>query len=360
MYFRDIIGQSAVAERLRAAFDTRRLGHATLLRGREGHGTLPLALALARYVLCTAREGGEACGRCPSCRKIDKLVHPDLHFVYPVPSGGGKEPVSDSYVAQWRKFVAEDPWRDLTAWMRALGGESKQAEIRKDESEAINRKLALKSFEGEYKVVVVWQSDRMNETASNKILKILEEPPAGTLFFLLSGHPERMLQTIQSRVQAVDVPPLSAADLAADLESRGLPASEARDLALFAEGDLARARQLVDRRDELQAGVENFERFVRYARGRQTAELVQLIETAFGKDKTAQAEFLAYVMHHFRQRMLDPAQAADLAGQRVTLSQARRVYDLVNTAMAQIERNVNARIVLFDTSIKLRRILDGQ
>ena len=185
MYFKDIIGQEEAKERLIQNVKEGKIAHAQLFCGGQGIGKLPLAIAYARYLSCQNPNDEDACGKCPNCVKFDKLVHPDLHFVFPVvKKKSSKETVSDDYLPEWRELLKETPYFNLPMWLQAMGTENQQALIYVKESDEIIRKLSLKSSQGGYKIMIIWMPEKMNTECSNKLLKLLEEPPAQTLFLL--------------------------------------------------------------------------------------------------------------------------------------------------------------------------------
>jgi len=190
MLFGSIVGQEVVKKKLIRSVAENRVGHALLLSGPEGNGALALAVAFARYLNCTARTPEDSCGTCPSCRKFARLAHPDLHFVFPVVrSASSRKALSDEYLTEWRETLLADPYLTYERWLGALDSENKQAGIFVDESDQIVRKLQLTSYEGLYKVIVFWLPEKLNQQAANKILKILEEPPARTVFLMVSEAP---------------------------------------------------------------------------------------------------------------------------------------------------------------------------
>ena len=210
MRFADIIGHDTLKARLKAQIDAGRVSHAQLFTGDAGYGALPLALAYVQYLFCPHRHDGDSCGECPSCKQIDALAHPDLHMVYPVnkrEKKGGEAIISDMFIDKWRDiwqrnsgiFSAEQWYADLDL------GKTMKGIITVKESEEIIRKLQFKSYSSEYKAMIIWLPEAMNQEAANKILKILEEPWEKTLFILVSEHPEQLLQTITSRTQEVSV-----------------------------------------------------------------------------------------------------------------------------------------------------------
>ena len=198
MFFKDIIGQDDVKRRLIESVKNGHIAHAQLFEGNDGAGTLPLALAYARYIQCTHRGEDDACGECPSCRQMTALMHPDVHFVFPIANKKQKkEPVCDDYIAEWRNYVGETPYPSAESWQQFLATGNSQPLIYVHEAREIIRKLSLKSFESEYKIMIIWQAHLMNDACSNAILKLLEEPFDRTLFLLVSDRPENILETIQ-------------------------------------------------------------------------------------------------------------------------------------------------------------------
>ena len=202
MFFKDVIGQEDAKQRLIREVNEGKIPHARLFCGGEGIGKLPLAIAYARYLSCEHRSETDACGTCPTCMKYNKLAHPDLHFVFPViKKKSGKDTVSDDFLPEWRELLESTPYFNFGLWLKEMGAENQQAQIYVKESDEILRKLSLKSSQGGYKVMIIWLPEKMNVDCSNKLLKLLEEPPAQTVFLLVSEEPDRLLTTILSRTQ---------------------------------------------------------------------------------------------------------------------------------------------------------------
>lgn len=213
MLFRDITGQQAAAQQLRDAIDHDRMPHALLISGREGSGALTLALTAAQYILCENHTpDGEPCERCPHCLQIHKLQHPDLHFAFPVVNrkgqSGDDSAVSLDYIAEWRDILLRRPDMTYTDWVKFISDEGKNAQIYKAEASSIIRILSTKPYESDKRVMIIWLPEKINETASNKLLKIIEEPYPKTFFLLVSNDPDRVLGTILSRCQRLNIPPL--------------------------------------------------------------------------------------------------------------------------------------------------------
>lgn len=250
MRFSDVIGHSEIKERLRRAVDQGRVSHAQLFTGECGGGALPMALAYAQYVNCLNRHDGDSCGECASCRKIAELAHPDLHFVFPVNKQGKKSNervMSGDFLKQWREQVSSTGgYFDEAMWSEKLDlGKTLKPLINIHDANEIVRTMSFKSFEGEYKIVLVWLPEMMNVEAANTLLKILEEPWPRTLFLLVSRQPQRLLTTITSRTQEVAVPRIATEDLTEQLVTEsGLERARAEQLARLACGDLIEARRM--------------------------------------------------------------------------------------------------------------------
>ena len=266
MYFDDIVGQQEIKEQLRDMVQSNRLSHALLMLAKDGSGGLPLALAFSQYIVCEkvqqalnpvpagpslfgeAEPVGEivfpsaACGSCAACTKATALVHPDIHYSYPViPRKSGDKPVSTDYITQWRNFIGEQPYGSLYDWLQFIQAENKQGNITSEECNEIIRKLSLKTFESKYKILVMWMPEMLGKEG-NKLLKLIEEPPPNTLFLLVAETEALILPTILSRCQLIRIPPLSDSDIAYALQrNRGLDETQARQIAAITEGNYREA-----------------------------------------------------------------------------------------------------------------------
>ena len=284
MRFADIIGHDELKARLRSQIDAGRVSHAQLFSGEAGFGTLPLALAYVQYLFCKNRHDGDSCGICPSCQQIEALAHPDLHFVFPVnkrEKKSGEVVTSDMFIEKWREiwqqkqgiFSAEE-------WYSMLDlGKTMKGLISAKESEEIIRKLQFKSFSSDYKAMIIWLPEAMNQEAANKILKILEEPWEKTLFILVSEHTELLLQTITSRTQEVSVGRIDIETLKQIAIAAGKSEHEAHTMARLANGSMLELRELLQgETDEIRA--TSFELFVRLMRLSYNDKHLELFEWA--------------------------------------------------------------------------------
>ena len=303
MKFSEVIGHKELLDTLRRNIDTGRVSHAQLIVGECGWGTLQVALAYVQYLHCPHREGGEPCGKCPSCVQIEALAHPDIHFSFPIVNPS-KTPTSDSFIGEWREFVkANNAIFDERAWYETIDASNSQGIIPKKEADNIIRKLSFKAFEGEYKSVIIWMPERMNREAANTLLKILEEPWEKTLFLLITEHPEQLLDTIISRTQPISVGRIEPEILAHYAESTmGISADSAASAARIADGSVIALRRVLT--EEGGAGADNFELFSRLMRlsfSNRHLELFEWAEQVASSGREAQKNFLEYSLGLIRE-----------------------------------------------------------
>ena len=260
MYFKDIIGQEEVKERLRQSARTGIVPHAQLFTEQGGAGAFPLALAYARYLNCTNRTDTDACGRCPSCLKYDELAHPDLHFVFPiVAKKEKKKEVCDDYLSEWRGFLKEHPYFNMDEWLDYIEAGNSQAIIYSKESDEIIHKLSLKIYEAEYRILIVWLPEKLHPTCANKLLKIIEEPPMRTVILMVSETPDLILGTIQSRAQRIHIRPIETDAIMNAMVSRfGLSPDDAKHVAHLSSGSFIKAMEAISLGEENKFFLEQF------------------------------------------------------------------------------------------------------
>lgn len=379
MQFSEILGQEYLKNHLIKSALAGRIPHAQLFVGPEGSGTLATAIAYAQFVLCN-NTGNENNGGNESCNlKFQSLSHPDLHFVYPNVTNEDvkSKPKSADFITDWREFVLKNPYGSLFDWYKHLGVKNKQGEIRVEDAQDILKSLALKSYEGGYKVMIVWMVDKMNIAASNKLLKLLEEPPEKTLFILISENEEDIIQTIRSRCQVLHFGALPENIIVEALISRGnLEPKTATKIAHQAQGNYNKALYLLgDDNEDLQ-----FEKwFVDWVRTAFAAKgnpaaiqgLISWSEEIAGIGREGQKQFLNFCIDMFRQALLLNYQNENLvylepkAGNFklekfapfVTGNNITDIFKELSDAIYHIERNGNAKIILTDLSIKLTRLI---
>lgn len=310
MFFRDIVGQEQVKERLLLQVKENRVPHAMLLAGPQGTGKLALAVAFAQYLMCNNRSESDSCGTCPACKKVSKLIHPDLHFVYPGKAGkekfdaadGASEANADS-LAVWRKMLLENPYMDETDWYDAIDLNNKQGIINVATASEVIRKLSLKSYESDVKVMIIWLPERMNVQASNKLLKLIEEPPAQTFFILVSENTNLILKTILSRTQQVYVPPLPASEIAIVLnEKHGIAPDKARDIARISNGSFYEALRLINQNTG--EYFEQYRNLMRLCYAKRYIDLLDWVDDISRIGREEQKEFLSYALKLTRESLM--------------------------------------------------------
>ena len=368
MYFKDIIGQETVKQRLQLEVREGRVPHAQLFAGPEGTGALPLAIAYARFLLCTRRGEEDACGTCPSCVKLNKLAHPDLHFVFPVVKRkGGGDTVSDDYIREWRELAISTPYFGMNHWLDAMGAENQQAQIFVKESDELVRKLSLKSSEGGYKVVIIWLPEKMKVECANKLLKLLEEPPAQTVFLLVSEEPDRILPTILSRTQRINVPRLEDAEIAEALKARfGLQDTDAAETARLAKGSYLQALEIIHLSEDTQLFFGLFVSLMRLAYQRKVKEMREWSDTVAAMGRERQKDFLTYCQRMVRESFVSNFHRKEMnymnrEEENFTIRFApfinernvMGITDELAEAQTHIEQNVNPRMVFFDFALKM-------
>ncbi len=395
MLFKDIIGQEAVKKQLAEMMQHNRLSHALLFLGKEGSGALPMALAFAQFIVCEKVNGQrsmvnspslfgeepvtsnqqqvtEPCGTCPACTKAQQLIHPDIHFSYPVVTKkAGSPPISTDYISEWREFVKSYPYGNAYDWLQFIGAENKQGNITAHECNDIIRKLNLKSFESEYKILIMWLPEYLGNEG-NKLLKLIEEPPPNTLFILVAENESLILPTILSRCQLVKIPMLEAKDIEEALINRNKTESAtARQVAGVSEGNYREALQLVQHADEdwqslLKDWLNAILRTGPIAQTKWVEEVSRL-----GREK--QKQFLRYFNHildqaiHYRilgdQMQLSAAEKdfCEKLNKKVTdISQHQALVEELDRAAYYIERNANAKILFHALTIKIYHIIQDK
>ncbi|BEH00340.1 DNA polymerase III subunit delta' [Bacteroides sedimenti] len=369
MLFREVIGQEEVKRKFLLEVKENRIPHAQLLCGPEGVGKLPLAIAYARYLLCPNRTEEDACGVCPSCVKINKLAHPDLHFVFPIvkKKNSSKDVVCDDYIKEWRNFVLNNPYFNLNHWLKELDAENAQAIIYSKESDEILRKLSLKSSEGGYKVMIIWLPEKMHETCANKLLKLLEEPPTQTVFLLVSENPDMMLSTILSRTQRVNVRHITEEKISEVLKtSYGLTDQDAQITAHLANGNYIRAMETIHLNEENKLFFELFVSLMRLSYQRKIREMKAWSEQLAGMGRERQKSFLEYAQRMIRENFILNFHRKEMSYMNreemnfsarfapfVNERNAIQIMEELSLAQQHIEQNVNAKMVFFDFSLKM-------
>lgn len=379
MLFNKIIGQTHIKKHLTTSVDNGRVPHAQLFIGPEGSGTLPMAIAYAQYILCSNTDGENSNGNAACNLKFNNFSHPDLHFAFPVTTNDKikRHPVSSHFLNEWRDLLTKQPYGNLFDWYKQLGVDNKQGQIGVDEAQDIIKSLALKSYEGGYKVMLIWMADKMNSAAANKLLKLIEEPPNKTVFILIAEEEEQIINTIRSRCQLLHFPPLAEVDIKnALIKNYDLNEAVATKLAHQANGNYNKACDLVYNDSEDTQFEDWFIFWIRAAfkaKGNKAAihDLIKWSEDIAKTGRETQKHFLNFCLDFFRQALLLNYNAEALVYMEIKNEKFKlenfapfvhnnNILDISNElqdAIYHIERNGNSKIILTDLSIKLTRLL---
>ena len=378
MQFDAILGLAHIKNHLTVSADSGRIPHAQLFVGPEGSGALAMAIAYAQYLLCV-NSGGKNVGGLSSCNtKCENLTHPDLHFAFPVATSDTvkSHAVSNHYLPQWRNFIKEQPYGNLFDWYQSIGIENKQGQIGVDEALDMVKKLSLKSFEGGFKIMIVWMAEYLNNAAANKLLKLIEEPPDKTCLILVVEKEEEVLQTIRSRCQSLHFPPLAESTIAEGLMQRGANHNEAFQIAHEANGNFNRALDLLVKDSEDLVFEQWFVQWTRTAfkaKGNKGAiqDLILWSEEVAKTGRETQKKFLGYCLTVIRQALLLNYKADALVHLKMHVAgfelqkfapfvHENNIFPIVKEledALYHVERNGNSKMIFTDLSIKLTRLL---
>lgn len=374
MRFTQIAGHQQLKAKLIETIRQDRVSHSQLFFGPEGNGALPLALAYAQYLLCSNRGELDSCGQCTNCRQIESFNYPDLHFVFPVAktSSSSSKPISDDLLNQWKSMISEEEYFGLFRWLEFLGIENKQAQISVQESSSVMKKLQLKSYSGDYKVMIMWMPERMNVAAANKLLKLLEEPPQKTLFLLVGEDPENLINTITSRCQKVYVPKYRQEETIEFLkQAESLNHAEAEVIARLADGNLSQARRLAERADTYRSYATLFSSWVRNCFKADVKHMLDWSEECGRFEREKIKDFLRFCESTFRDSLTIHYGNNDLENQIfkeinfelskfapfVHVQNSPKILEALDEAIYDVTRNVNPRIVLADLSFDMARYL---
>jgi len=370
MQFADVIGQQLLKQQLIHEVQNEKISHAQLFLGKSGYGTLPIALAFAQYIFCENKQERDSCGSCNSCKKITNLQHPDLHFSFPTVLANSR--TSDGVLKEWRNVVLDQPYFDLNDWTTIHDpGKRRKPGIAVAESGEILRKLNLRSYEGGYKVMIMWMASEMNTATANKLLKIIEEPPQKTLFILCADSQENMLATILSRCQVVNVPRIKQEDISQYLrEFRNMNASASDSIAARVEGNLIEALRLSGDHVEQDLNRNQFIQLMRVCYRKSVLDMIQWSEEIGAESRSQQKHFLTYSLHMFRQSMLrnytedhltrvsdEENQFLDKFAKFIT---GNNVFDFMkafNEAHYHLERYANPKILFMNLCFNVMRYI---
>ena len=374
MNFSLIPGQAEIKAKLIRSVSEERVSHAQLFAGAEGCGSMALALAYARYISCENRTEFDSCGVCKSCVKYEKLIHPDLHFVFPViKSKKFTDPVSDNYLVEWREFVQKSPFFTVNNWLDSIEVGNAQGLIFASEASEIIKKLNLKTFESDFKIMILWLPEKMHQSTANKLLKMIEEPPDNTLFLLISEEPDKVIPTILSRCQLVKIPSFKSTDIQKYIRERfNLASDKAADIAHVSNGNINRAIDLCENEDFSRANFDRFKSLMRFAWKRDMSSIISWSEEMASTGREAQKNFIAFSLRLLRENLmlsLDQlknnlvyltGEEADFSGKfhpSVNQNNIIPLTDEFNLCYSHIEANGNAKIIFLDLALKVTGLI---
>jgi len=371
MQFSEIPGLLEVKTTLIHSVKNNHVAHAQLFAGVEGSAALPMAMAYATYVNCLEQTDTDSCGKCSSCSKFNKLIHPDLHVIFPVATNKKitKDPSSDVFMPDWREAFLANPFFTFNDWMELLDAENKQLIINVEESRTVVKKISMKAFEAEYKIVIIWLPETMRTEGANAMLKSLEEPPAKTLFLLVTAKQERLLTTIISRTQRVQIRLFTDAEIKDYLiTKRGIGEAQAKRVTYLADGNMHDAIQLLFAEDQnYEAKIRDW---FRACFGSKLQDMIRLSEEFAGLPRELQKSLLQYGLGVFRDSLMYKEVGTDLLrideeskddmvqkfSQVIDFSKVLSLSQVLNDAHSEIERNISSKMVFMDTSFQMNKI----
>lgn len=372
MLFKDIIGNNAVKKQLTEAVKNNRISHAQLFSGKSGSAKLALALAYSQYLNCENKTENDSCGFCSSCLKFSNLSHPDLHLIFPVLKVNGvKTPTSDGFVNQWRELILSNQYISINDWIDSFGTENKtgqQGSIYIDEAASIQRKLSLKNYEAEYRVVLIWMPERMNLTVANKLLKLLEEPPKGTIFILVSEVANNLLPTIISRLQTLKIPDFNPEDIVHYFG--GITLEKAKQLKNITDADLGKMIKIQQDSEGILDLFEEFSAWMRLAYKMDVGGISKWVDKISTMGRKHQKLFLSYAIKMIRECLiLNFANSSLLKTNEkeqafiskfspfIHEENSVMIVEELEKSIKSINRNANAKILFFELSLKMVKFL---
>jgi len=372
MLFKDITGNELVKKQLIDAVANNRISHAQLFSGKSGNAKLALAFAYAQYLNCENKSETDSCNSCSSCLKYKNLSHPDLHLIFPVLKVNGiKNPTSDSFVNQWRELVLENKFIDINDWIDTFGIENKtgqQGSIYIDEATSIQRKLSLKNYEAEYRVVLIWLPEKMNLTVSNKLLKLLEEPPKGTVFVLVSEDANSLLPTIISRLQTLNVSDFTIEDVVDYFD--GVTLEKAKQLKNITDSDFGKMKKILDDTEGLLDLFDEFSSWMRLAYRMDVSALSKWVDKIASMGRKHQKLFLSYAIKMIRECLILNFGSSNLLKTNekeyafiskfspfIHEGNSVNIIEELEKSIKAINRNANAKILFFELSLQMVKFL---
>lgn len=369
MLFKDVIGQVEIKQHLLGIAKSEKIPHAQLFMSQPGSGALALALAFTQYVVCENKQDEDSCGVCSACVKAQKMIHPDIHYTYPIVA---KRPsphpsLSTDYIQEWREAITQNPYINELEWLQNIGAENKQGNITADEARNILSGLKLTTFEAAYKVQIIWMAEALSKEG-NILLKLLEEPPEHTILILIAENQEEILPTILSRCQLVKINKIDDTSIASALLKKGVPQSDTTHIAYLADGNFNEALKLID--SETHGNTRLLTQWLDFSVNLKAGELLRWTEDTGKMGRENIKSFLEYSTHIFREALMllhikdysprlahDELTLASRINRFLNYEKLSDILQLINKKHYEIERNVSPKMVLMDMSLKVRKIL---
>ena len=373
MSFSGVIGQKEIINKLVRSVKEERVSHAQIFAGPEGCGKLALAIAFAQFVSCENRQDNDSCGKCPSCLKYSKLAHPDLHFVFPVINKGSGETVCDNYISEWREFVNKSAYFNLNSWLNHIGVKNQQGLIYASEAGEIIKKLSLKTYESEFKIMIIWMPERMHPSTANKLLKLIEEPPDKTLFLLVSEEPDLILPTIISRCQFVRIPAINRDSLIDHIKDfHNIDEKRAEMIAHLSQGNYLRAVEFIEENESRKVNLSSFIGLMRLAYKKDIPALAEWSDEIAARGREIQKGFLSFSLSQLRENYIsnildENDKLVFLEGDEAEFARKFKYYINNNniaalsreftSAYSHIASNGNAKIIFLDLALKVASLI---
>jgi len=370
MLFKDIPGNRELKAKLITSVKKNRISHAQIFSGSKGNAKLALAFAFARFINCEKKLANDSCGNCLSCLKYNTFSHPDLHLIFPVLKIGGKTTaVSDMFVDQWRTFISKNIYNSLSDWIETFDSENKKGQegvIYKDEAISVQKKLMLKNFEALYRVFLIWMPEKMNLETSNKLLKVLEEPPSGTIFLLVSENPNKLLPTISSRLQRVKTKNFSSKDIFEFLQKKNVDFEKAEKLISLSGSDLGKIIQLLKDGIEDTSWLDEFSLWMRLVYKVDIEKISKWVDLISSKGKKNQKTFLLYAIKMIRECLIfnfanqkllkindEEREFISKFSSFIHEENSITIVQEMEKAINSINRNASAKILFFQLSLQM-------
>lgn len=370
MQFKEVIGQEYLKQKLIEEVQHDRISHAQLFLGPEGCGNLTLALAYAQYINCENKQESDSCGVCSSCLKASKLIHPDIHYAFPVISKKpGKASISNDFINEWRTFIEEGTYQNVYQWLQHIQADNKQGNITVDECREIIRKLSLKTYEGKNKIMIIWMPEYLGHIG-NVLLKIIEEPTDDTIFLLVAEDMDKILNTIISRTQLIKVPPIADHAIEAKInKSFNFDSNEAKRIAYLSDGNYREALEIIQEESNINAGV--LKEWLNGCYKKNHIAITNWVDEIAREGREKQKNFLKYLTFILRESIILPfdqdktlqrsggeeAKMAQTINQLLGIENTYQFVKEIDKAHARIERNANPKILFLNLSIHLSKRL---